>query len=379
MREEKTYTLEQIRNLLANLDNEISIPEPDMSGKESNMPKRMKEVVTVNGRNCWITGYTFQDMCDNYVKLLIEEGLLEWAEDDVDIPFFGEYLDTFYETFKQNQESNTVINRDRIVKNHIRPAFGLKRIDKISISELQRWINRLGEKYSRETILKIKNIMSPVFDAAVEDGLIKQNPLKSKRLEIGGKETVHHKAIPKYKMKEIKNTAPMINGKERYMIGLLCYTGMRFEEVLGVRWEDRDDDWIEVKRAVVHPTRNLPEIKLPKTKSSERQIPIPPQLKELLSSDRTTGFIIASDKDPTGETPLSYSEARRLFDKIRKRFRIEEYSAHDFRDTCATEWRENGMPLDLIARILGHSKSETTEQRYVKYRSEILDEVKAMM
>ena len=85
--------------------------------------------------------------------------------------------------------------------------------------------------------------------------------------------------------------------------------------------------------------------------------------------DETTGV---SDKDPTGETPLSYSEARRIFEKIRTRFDIKEYSAHDFRDTCATEWREKGIPLDVIARLLGHAKTETTERKYVKYRTDLL-------
>lgn len=62
--------------------------------------------------------------------------------------------------------------------------------------------------------------------------------------------------------------------------------------------------------------------------------------------------------------------------KIRKIFGLGGYSAHDFRDTCATEWREAGMNLDLIARMLGHSKTETTEQRYVKYRDTMMDEAK---
>ena len=45
---------------------------------------------------------------------------------------------------------------------------------------------------------------------------------------------------------------------------------------------------------------------------------------------------------------------------------------HDFRDTCATEWREAGIQLDVIARLLGHAKTETTEKKYVKYRDNLL-------
>ena len=95
-------------------------------------------------------------------------------------------------------------------------------------------------------------------------------------------------------------------------------------------------------------------------------------MKDGIEAERSEGFILASDKDPSGETPLSYSEARRVFEKIRTRFDIKDYSAHDFRDTCATEWREKGIPLDVIARLLGHAKTDTTERKYVKYRTDLL-------
>jgi len=62
-----------------------------------------------------------------------------------------------------------------------------------------------------------------------------------------------------------------------------------------------------------------------------------------------------------------------------RRFGISAYTPHDFRDTCATEWRKNGMSLDMIARLLGHAKTETTEKRYVKYNEEVLSGVREMM
>lgn len=375
MTENKTYTLEQIQALLANLDNQST----GMSEGETDMPKRIREQVSVNGKNRWITGYTVQEVCESYVKLLVSEGLVEWVDTDENIPMFGAYMDTFYTTFKQKQQANTIINRDRIIKNHIRPAFANRRIDRIRTTDLQKYFNDLDAKYSKETLLKIRNIMSPVFDAAVEEGYITRNPFLSKRFEIGGKETVHHKAIPKENINAMKEAAPSLEGRERLMTGLLLYTGMRFEEILGLRWEDIQDDWITIRRAVVHPTRNLPTVKCPKTKTSGRQIPLVEHLKELLTPKYKTGFILYSDRNAKRESPLSYTEARRVFDKIRKQFGIEKYTAHDFRDTCATEWRENGMPLDLIARLLGHAKTETTERRYVKYRTEMMTDAREMM
>lgn len=374
----KDEVINQLLSLVANLDNCTSLGEGIHEGDNS-MPKRLAEKVVVNGKTKWLHGYSMQELFDNYVKLLINEGIVEWIEDDKRSPLFGDYLREYYGTFKQKQQSNTVVNRGRIIRNHIEPAFGSTRIDHIRSSDIQRWFNSLGKTYSKETILKIKNIMNPVFDAAVEDDILTKNPLASKNIEISGHETIHHKALPKEKMDEIKAGLTDISGKEQVMAALLCYTGMRFEEVLGLRWEDIDDEWITVQRAVVHPKRNQPEIKTPKTKTSIRKIPLHPELKQILSPMLKHGFLLYADEDKTMESPICYSTARRTFERIRKHFHFEGYSAHDFRDTCATEWRGNGMPLDMIARILGHSKTETTEKRYVKYRTDILEKAREMM
>ncbi len=365
-------TAEEIIRRL-NLDNRTGEPFGiSPSEGDNDMPKRLREKIAINGKPIWVTGGTMQQLFDNYVQALVNEGLLEWVGNYTDTPLMKDFIRKFYSTYKKKQVETTIINRERIIKNHIMPRFGNKKIDKITTTDLQEWFNELNKKYARETILKIKNTLNPVFEAAVEERIIDRNPLNSRFIEIGGKDTVGHEALPAEKMTTIRLEAPTLDRKEKLMIGLLSYTGMRFEEVLGIRWDDINDDWIKIQRAVVHPTRNQPLIKSTKTKTSTRIIPYFPDLKNLIEDCRTNGFILASDKDPNGETPLSYTEARRVFEKLRARFDIKEYSAHDFRDTCATEWREKGIPLDIIARLLGHAKTETTERKYIDYREGLL-------
>ena len=352
-----------------NLDSRIENASSDTPGKEISRvpPKRLQAKVNVNGQDRWIHGYSQQELMDNYVSLLEMEGILQLTGRSKPIPILEIYLKKFTETFKSGQASLTMTNRDRIIKKHINPRMGKRRLDEITTTDIQQWYNDLSKTYSKETIMKIRNTISPAMDAAAEEGFIPRNPFKSVKLEIGGKETVHRRAIPKVKMTALKNALPGMEGLERYMFALLSYTGMRFEEVLGFRWEDYDGSWLTIERAVIHPTRNYPEVKLPKTKSSIRKIPCCAELKTLLGEpDGKAGYMVYSPKDDTHETPMSYTEARNA-------------SAHDFRDTCATEWRENGVPLDVIARLLGHAKTETTEKRYVKYRDESFDNVRDKM
>ena len=96
-------------------------------------------------------------------------------------------------------------------------------------------------------------------------------------------------------------------------------------------------------------------------------------------AEKQANQVTASYKDLKRETPMSYTEAKKAFDQIRDMCDVKEYSAHDFRDTCATEWRESGISIDMIVRLLGHQKTEVTEQRYVKYRPELYRQAKEKM
>ena len=73
---------------------------------------------------------------------------------------------------------------------------------------------------------------------------------------------------------------------------------------------------------------------------------------------------------------MSYTEAAKSFKRIQKQCGVEGYTAHDFRDTCATE---SGISIGLIARLLGYKKTNVTEQRYVKYRPELFSQIKDKM
>lgn len=379
MSDTKMYTKDEVRQtillFLALLDSGIF----DAGQGENDMVKRLKQYVTIHGKGHWVTGQTMADLLENYRKL-IENSVSENQNGSKNSVKFGDYLRDYVRTYKSTQSSSTMVNRERILKNHIIPRFGDIPIDDITTGDIQEWFNELAKTYSKETILKIKNIMSPVFDGAVEDGYIKRNPLHSSRLKIEGRPTVHHRALPPDKIATVRNTIPVMDVRERRMTALLCSTGMRIEEILGLRWEDIDTerDCIHIRRAVVHPGRSAPEVKTTKN-GKERVIPIPQGLLAQLSPRERTGFVLNSYCDLKRERPLSYTEYRRSFDRIRKLCGIEDYSAHDFRDTCATEWRESGISIDMIARLLGHQKTDVTEQRYVKYRPELYKQAQEKM
>lgn len=362
------------------LDNSIS-GLIDVSGGDTDMAKRIKQRATLGGKDFWVTGETQQDIFNAYLQHAIKEGIVMPTNNtnqvcDETAPLFGNYLLNFLNVYRDDQARTTINNRNHMVKRHILSRWGNVPMNEITTDALQKWFNELGKEYKQETLLKIKNHMSPALDSAVEDGLIKRNPFKSQKLKIKGKAGGHHKAIPFEKMKYIRAHLNDLPERERRMTALLAYTGMRMEEILGLRWEDLDfaENKIHIRRAVVHPKRNQAEVKdTLKTDSSRRDIPIQDKVIEGIQPLQASGFIVGC------ELPLTYQQQKRSFEKIRKAFGIEDYTAHDFRDTCATEWREAGMPLDIISKMLGHSNTKVTEKCYVKFRETGIEEARQYM
>ena len=340
------------------------------------MAKQLKERIQVgideNGNPIykWATGYSKQDLFLSIAALLNTQPAKEPS------PLFGEFLIRYVQTYKSKQSDLTKINRDQFIKKHILPRLGDFPLDEITTPLLQEWFDELcNAGYARETILKIKHIISPAFDCAVEDELIGKNPVQSKRLLINTDKGDHHKAIPPELMQHVRKHMDILPRRERCIVALLCYTGLRFEEILGLQWSDIDIEAKEIKiqRAVIHPTRNQPLVKLPKTKASTRTIPLADKLIEHLSPFESEGFILG------GEKPLTYQQKKRSLDKIRERMGLEAYSAHDFRHTCATEWKEHGMTLQEVSKILGHTNTSVTERCYVEFRKHGMNKARMVM
>ena len=349
--------------------------------EEDEMAKRQRACVVIDDQPVWLSGESQQDLFDAYVGRLIRSGKLAMpgavsVPEKKETPMFGEYCLNFNRQYKSGQESNTIKMREYLTRKHLIPRFGMTPVGDITTGDLQQWFDGLCKQgYSREALLKIKNIMSPVLDSAVEDGIIPKNPFKSKRFKINTDKGGHHKAIPIELFKRIREGLHELPDNERRMMAILTYTGLRLEEVLGLRWEDIDIEHmrLSVRRAVVHADRNKPEIKAPKTVSSRRTIPITEEFVEEMKPLGTTGFVLG------GEEPLTYTVQKKMFIRIRKKMGFEGYSAHDFRATCATVWRENGMQLDLVKNMLGHGDTAVTERCYVNYRDQSMDEARDVL
>jgi integrase len=72
-------------------------------------------------------------------------------------------------------------------------------------------------------------------------------------------------------------------------------------------------------------------------------------------------FIFGNDK---GLTLLAYKQAQRRKGKIANKAGVKEIRLHGFRHSCASFLVNNGTPVTMVSKYLGHSNSSETLNTY---------------
>ena len=159
--------------------------------------------------------------------------------------------------------------------------------------------------------------------------------------------------------------------KYRCFFKTLYFCGLRKGEIRALNWNDIDfkNNTLSVNKGIsdnVNGKRYV--ISSPKTKSSNRTLPLPKdvisELKELKQNQmkftnyKDTWFVFG------GELPLGDDAIRRRKIRNCKLAKVKQIRTHDFRHSCASLLINNGADITLVAKFLGHSKIDETLNTY---------------
>jgi integrase len=165
------------------------------------------------------------------------------------------------------------------------------------------------------------------------------------------------------------------------MITTLVFTGIRGGELTGLMWDSVDfkNGVIYIKRNLVYaPTKDGLQyiMQTPKTKSSERYIPIPASLAALLKEhkerqDELRATIGGTWKYPymvfIGEKGGYYGEKtlNQQFKKLAKQLGLPDgIHLHSLRHTTASLLINSDIPVKVISEQLGHAATGITQDLY---------------
>ncbi len=270
------------------------------------------------------------------------------------------------------------------IRLHILPALGEWELEELSAERLQRFVVSLMKKgMAANSINGVITIVKTSLKSAVSlDMVVKQYAdciqrpkVKEKKVECFSK--TEQRKIEEYVLKKMPNK-PKLFG-----IILCLYTGLRIGELLALTWADID--FSQRSMSVTKSCRDVwtdgkynKAIDTPKTKSSERRIPLPKQLiKHLkdLKKISCSDYVIGGQR-ACGASIRSYQKS---FEGILKKLKIEHKSFHSLRHTFATRAIECGMDIKTLSEILGHKNPTVTLTRYthsmLEHKKEMMNKV----
>lgn len=155
---------------------------------------------------------------------------------------------------------------------------------------------------------------------------------------------------------------------------LIClHTGLRIGEICALRWEDIDSDngMLQVQRTleriyILSDGNKHTELQLstPKTRNSQREIPLTKDLLRLLKPFRKVVnpqfYVLTNSPKPT--EPRTY---RNYYRHLLNSLNIPFIKFHGLRHSFATRCIESGCDSKTVSILLGHANISTTLNLYV--------------
>lgn len=360
-------------DLAANLDNGTVYGDVCHLGGETGMASKVRRTYNYTDANGELCSIVISAPSERAADMKFQQFILQGVKKPA--PTVRQFVEeTYRDAFIAGLKPSTRENYEQYLQLNILPYMGEMPMDMVTIETVQKFQNWMAnaKAYGRknnlnaDTIRRVCGLAGRIFKVAAEMGLIEKSPFQSTLLRNPGKKGGHHKALPDAEIDRIKAEIPGLeNTEEQLYMALLVYTGMRKEEILGLRWEELDLDMQcgTIKRAVTYPGNNKPHVDTTKTECSERTVILPEGLKLILMQHKQAqGYVLGGDK------PLCYSTVKRIQQRAFKALNIVGYSNHDFRTTYGTQLKESGMTSAIVADLLGHSDTRMVETVYARTR-----------
>ena len=334
-----------------NLENCIDETKPTMKGAE-NMGRQRIYVTLPNGQNVWITGATYSELIKN---ALLKYGDLQNLEAS---KTFKEYTDKIFDVFLLPRWKPSTANTNQyLLDKHIFPYFKnipLNEIDTLTIQKFFQTKQHLSKSYTKQMLI----ILHEVFENAVEDKLIKQDPTLSKRIVLPEKVTKRN-ALEQCQFQDVISHLSKLSGDDQRFMAILCFTGMRRGEILGLKWENILPDKILVRSEVTFKSNRAIYHEYTKSASGIREIPIPEELQMYLDAKVRSGYVIG------GDTPYTQCKFNRMWQRIKRTIEIYGATPHTFRHTYLSILAASNVDPKTIQALAGHADFGFTFNKYI--------------
>jgi integrase len=210
--------------------------------------------------------------------------------------------------------------------------------------------NAKGNLRQNNTVIRYLASMSIVLECCVKEWLwISQNPMRSiKKPKVGKGKT---RFFDLEEVRKIKALCAETDSRLLLPIFILAlHSGMRKGEVLSLTWDN-----IDFKNKEIH---------LPITKNGEpRDVPMTEEVHQVFSDLGNAKQInISGLVFPSPSNPHKPIDIKSTWERVLEKAGIDDATFHTIRHTACSYLAQIGIPPILIARIVGHKDSRTTDR-----------------
>ena len=254
--------------------------------------------------------------------------------------------------------------RDYKVIEDLIPDIQVRQVRTPHINEIFRGLlKRDGENVRATTAYRnVRIVLSGVFRAAVGEGAADFNPVREAAVVTGNDSDTHG-----YTLGEVKTLYDKIdNHIARAAFVVAAFTGLRKQELNGLRWQDYDqkEGVLYVQRAV-----NFGRTHDTKTRASKAPVPVVGIVKKALAEhlrrNSGDGFVFHAPGD--SQAPVNIDHL--IFDIIRPQLKtmgVKRHRMHAFRRGLNAAMTDLGVDKSTRVDVMRHEHRDVTDKHYGK-------------
>lgn len=302
-----------------------------------------------------------------------------------------------------NGRSSSTIEKNTILaEQHVIPDLGRRKLyaplDKrheLSADDVDRWLAEKAKTHSTRTLQEMRAILKRSISRAQARDKARRNVVELCEVP-RGKTGRPSKALTMDQAEAVLKAAEEDDSTIGAYVVVSLLTGARTEEMRPLGWT-----WVNLDGVALNGTPIPPHMMVwrsvraggdTKTRKSRRTVALPARCVKALNAQqvrqraarevtgkawRDLGLVFASRVG----TELDASHVRRAFRRITKKAGLNpaDWTPRELRHSFVSLLSDNGVPLERIARLCGHSGTEVTELVYRHQIRPVIDDGATVM
>ena len=290
---------------------------------------------------------------------------------------YQDIYDLWINHYENSVEESTFVKTTRIFRNHILPAMGAYKIDKIDVAICQKHVDEWAKKLQRFRM--VKAYAAKILDFAIKRGFLQINPFSlveasKKKKNVSIDEDEDENFYDREQLIKLLTSFETENYLKVYsLFRLLAFSGMRKGEALALTWRDLNfnDNEIRINKALARGKDNQLYVKSTKT-GVARTIKMDQKTMDLLKTWKIQqkkdylllGFNTMQSKQLVFSNEnndfLQPTKTRKWLMHVIKKYDLKMITTHGLRHTHCSLLFEAGATLKEVQVRLGHTDVKTT-------------------